>query len=232
MKLLNVDFHALQDIKRNYGIRTYSKKEPTPKLTLHKFKMPPHDELQKQHKAYLKKRGFDPDYIAQYWQVKGTGVVSMLDGANFKHRILAPIDWQGQTVSWQTRDITNKATNKYITCSKEREIIHHKHILYGKTEKWKDVGFLVEGITDVWRLGPLAFATFGIKYKPAQLRIIAKQFRRVFILFDNDPQAVIQAAKIKADLLFRNVEAIVIPMESDPASMKQTDANNLIKDLL
>jgi DNA primase len=156
----------------------------------------------------------------------------MLDGANFKHRILAPIDWKGETVSWQTRDITNKATNKYITCSKPREIIHHKHILYGKTEKWKDVGFLVEGITDVWRLGSLAFATFGIKYKPAQLRIIAKQFKRVFILFDSDPQAIIQAQKIKADLIFRNVGAIIIPMESDPGAMKQKDANNLIKDLL
>jgi DNA primase len=231
MNVLKVDYRQVREIQKQYDIHVHTK-QPIKKLTLHKFKYPPHQELQKRHRLYLEKREFDPDYIQQYWKVKATMPISMLDGNNYKNRLLVPIEWKGQNVSWQTRDVTGKAVNKYVTCSKEREIMHHKHILYGKTEKWKDTGFLVEGVTDVWRLGPLALATFGIKYKPAQLRIIAKQFKRVFILFDSDPQAVKQAEKIKADLRFRNVEAIITPIETDPADMKQQNANDLIKDLL
>lgn len=189
--------------------------------------------LQRQHQSYLVKRGFDPEKIARKWGLLGTGPVSSLDGADYKHRILAPIRWHDSQVSFQTRDITNKAKHKYKACTKERELVHHKEILYGDQSEWGDVGICVEGVTDVWRFGPKAFAVFGIGFKTPQIRaIIQAKFKRVFVVFDNDPQAQIQANKLVSELKFAGVKAFQTTiLNGDPAAMKQDDADSLVKEL-
>ena len=120
-----------------------------------------------------------------------------------------------------------------MACPKERERIHHKHILYGKQEEWKSTGICVEGITDVWRFGIIAFATFGIEYTPVQLRQIAKTFQRVPVVFDGEEsQSIKQANKLVADLKFRGVDAFRVDIDGDPGSMSQEEANYLIKQLI
>ncbi len=42
---------------------------------------------------------------------------------------------------------------------------------------------------------------------PAQLRVIAKTFNRVAVVFDDEPQATEQAYRLVEDLKFRNVDA-------------------------
>ena len=91
---------------------------------------------------------------------------------------------------------------------------------------------MVEGPTDVWRLGSLAFAVSGIKYTPIQVRNISKAFKQVAIVFDADPQAKIQATKLVAELRFRGVDAFRVDIEGDPGSMKQEDADYLVKNLI
>jgi len=103
--------------------------------------------------------------------------------------------------------------------------------LYGKQEYWTDTGICVEGPTDVWRFGFQAFATSGIKYTPAQVRVIAKTFKRIFVVYDDDPQAVIQAKKLVAELQFRGLKAIRVTIEGDPGSMKQDEADYFVKQL-
>jgi DNA primase len=184
------------------------------------------------HRQYLIRRGFDPDELGKLWNLVGTGPISKLDGLDFKHRIIIPIVWDQKEVSFTSRDITNKHPLRYITCPKDRELIHHKEIIYGRQEYWKDIGICVEGPTDVWRLGVNSFATFGIKYIPQQVRIIAKTFKRVAVVYDDDPQAVVQAKKLVADLRFRGVDAFHVPIVGDPGGMKQEDANYLIKQII
>ena len=43
------------------------------------------------HEQYLLSRGFDPRKLVEDWGLMGTGPISLLDGINFKHRIIAPI---------------------------------------------------------------------------------------------------------------------------------------------
>lgn len=189
-------------------------------------------ELQPQHVKYLESRNFDPDYLVQEWGLLGTGPVSMLDGINFSYRILAPILWNADEVTFQTRDITNRHPLRYLACPENREIMKHKHILYGKQNKWGDIGICVEGITDVWRLGEFSFCTFGIKFTYAQLRLISNTFKRVFVIFDDESQAQQQAKELVADLRFRGVDSERIVIKGDPASMPQNEANYLVKTLL
>jgi len=219
-KLLGIRVSDARIIIREYGgvskLHAPIKKEPIvrPKA----LKLPSNTQpLQKQHKSYLLKRKYDPTYLQNDWHVVGTGPISLLDGLNYGHRILAPIFWQGRMVSFQCRDITGKAELKYLTCPKSREIIHHKHILYGieeRFEKW-DVCICTEGVFDVWRIGKYGVCTFGIKYTPEQLRLLAR-FERVVVWFDQEKQAQEQASKLIGELRFRGVRTGRIFTDTDP----------------
>ena len=234
-KLINVSEQEARIIIKQYGfsLSSISVKEPVVRIRAKAHRLPSGTmPLQSNHKRYLEKRGFDPDKLEKQWNLLGTGPLSKLDNIDFKHRIIIPIFWDGKQVSYTSRDITNKNKLKYITCPKDRELIHHKNILYGKQSKWKETGICVEGPADVWRLGIDSFATFGIKYTPKQVRVIAKIFKRVAVIFDDDPQAILQSNKIVAELKFRSVDAFRVDIEGDPGSMKQEDADYLIKQLI
>lgn len=65
-------------------------------------------ELTKLHKRYLASRNFDWRYIQNMWGVKGTSFTSRLDKTSHKYRLYIPFYWNGQEVTFQTRDVTNK----------------------------------------------------------------------------------------------------------------------------
>lgn len=188
--------------------------------------------LTEQHKKYLLSRKFDPDVIEQTWQVKSTGPVSKLDNMSYSHRILIPFVWNGEVVSFDTRDVTGKQQNKYQACPKEREIVEHKRILYGLQEQWSDTGICVEGPTDVWRLGVNAFATSGIKYTYAQVKLMAMTFKNIAVIYDDESQAQKQAKKLISELLFRGVNAWNVKIKGDPGSLPQKEANKIVKDIM
>jgi len=231
-KLLNINEKAAKRLIKQYGGHTQT---PKPKIKIRRksHQLPSGiTNLTSSHKQYLLRRGFDADRLEQEWNLMSTGPISQLDGISYKHRIIAPIFWNGERVSFQGRDATGKHSKKYMACPKDRELIHHKEILYGKQSEWRTTGICVEGITDVWRLGTAAFATFGIKYTPKQLRLVAKRFERVAVVFDDDPQATEQAYNLVSELKFRGVDAFRISIEGDPGNMKQEEANYLLKQIL
>lgn len=219
-----------------FGGRPRHKKITKEVVRMKAFRLPSDtSRLARRHKDYLEKRGFDPDYLEQYWGLRSTGPVSTLDGSDYGNRILIPIywgsEWGSTMVSFQCRTTANKDT-KYKTCSKERELVHHKHILYGKQRRWKATGICVEGVTDVWRFGPSTFAVFGIEYKLQQVREICRNFERVAVCFDDDPQAVVQAKKLVSELRMRGIDAFRVPIVGDPGGMEQEEADKLVKEIM
>lgn len=186
------------------------------------------------HRKYLINRGFDPDYLEEKYKILGTGPFSKLDKLDYKHRIIIPFIWEEEQVSFDSRDITNKHSYKYMACPAERERISHKEILYGNQESWTDTIIIVEGPTDVWRFGDHSAATSGIKYTPKQVRLIASTFKRVFVCFDSgEPQAAASALSLVAELKFRGIDSRTVFVESgDPGSMSQTNADKFVKMLL
>lgn len=236
VKLLHVNEDEVYSIVRKYdtGLRRIYSESDDVKLRIgnRKFKFPSNTtKLTERQKNYLTSRNFDADKLEREWHLLGTGPASVLDNISYKHRIVAPIYWNRECVSFQARDYTNKQTLRYITCPKQREIVHHKNIVYGNQEKWTNTAIIVEGITDVWRFSARSCATFGIEYTQTQIHVIAKNFERAFVIFDSEEQAQKQAEKLVAELLFRNVDAMKIEVDDDPGSMSQDDADYLVKSL-
>jgi len=185
---------------------------------------------------YLNKRGFDWDRLIKEYGVLGTTPSSQLDNGEgkiipYSYRILTPIFWQSKQVTFQCRDYTDKQILKYMACPKLREIIHHKHIIYPQPKTRK--GIIVEGTFDVWKLGKGSHAVLGIEYTREQVRIIANAFDEVMILFDPEPQATVQANKLKQELLFRGVKAhVYTDLDTDPGDLSEDDAKHLVNELI
>ncbi len=233
--LLRISLPEAKEMCRKYGGKSKAKNVDSLILNQKPFMLPSRTmPMAEQHKRYLIKRRFDPDYIEQVWGVQGTGPVSRLDNISFAHRLVMPIYWDNSIVSFQTRDITGKHFLRYISCPEQREIVKHKHIFYQAipSKETSRTCICVEGVTDAWRFGREAIATFGIKYTKHQVRAISKRFDKVFVVFDDDPQAIIQADKLVAELTFRGVDATAIRIKGDPADMSQKEADALKADLL
>jgi len=205
------------------------------KVSIYPLKLPyPTIKLNEVGKRYLRGRGFDPERLEREWGVLQTGPTCFLDMARYDNRILIPIYWGREMVSFQSRDITGESEKKYLACPSRREKTKHKNVVYGKEERWPETDSLiiVEGITDVWRLGGYSVATFGISFTTEQVLLLSKMAGRFFIIFDNEPQAQEQARKLAVKLKALGRRAYVETVEEDPGSMKQEEADYLVKNLL
>lgn len=204
------------------------------KVVVQSFILPTNLEtLSKQHKQYLINRNFDPEKIERIWKIQGTGMHSKLGKQDWKWRIFVPIYWENKIQTFLGRSLSNdKDGKRYLVCPETRALINIKHTLYGREDKWGKSIVVVEGVTDVWRLGIGAVALYGIKYKLRQVRELKKRFKRIHIVFDDDPQAQQQALKLQAELkILGGVEAIIHTITGDPGSMTDDDAKHLMKQL-
>jgi len=118
--------------------------------------------LTKGHKDYLINRRFDPDYLEAKYGLLGTGPVG-----DCSHRIVVPVFYQGQMVSWQARDITGKSELRYKSCAPAHEVMNHKRLIYNIDHCPRQSILVVEGFTDCWRFGDHCGATFGTTFTKA-----------------------------------------------------------------
>lgn len=187
-------------------------------------------DLTKLHKQYIRKRNYNVNEITDLWKIQSTGPV----GKN-KHRIYIPIMYMEQPVSYQCRTIQPNVDLRYITCKPEHEKMFHKNTLYGVDHALSDTLVVVEGITDVWRLGPGAVATFGTSYTTEQMLQIAR-YSNVFILFDPEIAAQKKANKLANEVAMinkGNVHIITLDdTDIDPGDLPQDEADQLMHDIL
>lgn len=183
-------------------------------------------DMSHRHREYLISRDFDPEKLEKIWELQGTG-----PNGGYKHRIIAPIYFKGQLVSYQGRDITGCHELKYKACSKYREVLEHKNTLYGIDLVKGNSIVIVEGITDTWRLGPGSVATFGIKFRGPQVAMM-RSFENRFILYDDDPQAIYQADRLFHILSGFPGHTEVFDIEGDPGDMSQNDADNFMREYI
>ncbi len=61
---------------------------------------------------------------------------------------------------------------------------------------------------------------------------MVKNFRRIAVCFDDDPQAIVQANKLVSELRMRGIEAFRVPIVGDPGAMSQADADKLVKEIM
>lgn len=231
-KLLRVNYEEAQRIVENFQTKGTRRKE-TLTIKADSVEFPAGtSKMIKPHKDYLKSRQFDPDLLERIWGLKGTGPIG-----SYRWRVIAPITYNGRLVSYQGRDISKFSDLRYKACPSHEEAIDHKKVLYGYDQtRGKDRCIVVEGITDVWRLGEGAVCTFGIEYTNAQVKLL-RSFDLVFVAYDQgdntseEKAAAKQARKLASELsAFTSVEIIDIG-EGDPGDLEQSEADNIMKEL-
>lgn len=244
MALTGMAFAEAKKVIKKYEMLKGDEEEQADNIDLAKvplsLEMPERNKMlfTPREKAYLSNRDFDPEKIAKTWGVYGAGHLAYCKCGkmhDYRFRIVIPIVYREKCVSFTARAISKNLTEKYLSCPENAEAMHHKHILYGMDHAKGPNAIIVEGPTDVWRLGFGAIATFGIKYTQQQLLLIARTYQSVTILFDPEDEAQLQAHRLCAELLGLGVRAetenlyAINPEASDPADLLQEDANEFMR---
>ena len=231
-KLLGVNGKRAKELLRKYGgrvrVKRPKRRSPLPKV-VPAIKLPAgHGPLLENRGAvqYLIKRRYDPAELVKTWGLVACGPLGL-----YKHRIILPVHFRGRIVSYQGRDYTGKAKVPYMACKKEDESVHHKDILGGLEQaRGMDHAFLVEGMFDMFRLGPGAVCCFGISYRPPQVRLLANTFKSVTVVLDGgEEQARAASRRICADLVQRGVAVQEVFLDDgDPDELPPQEVARLL----
>ncbi len=184
---------------------------------------------------YLRSRNFDPIYIRDKYQVQQTSGHSILNHAghksDFKYRLILPIYMNRKLVSYTGRDYTGLTDIRYKHVFIEACIIPPSSCLYNM-DTVKDKCIIVEGITDVWRMGDGVISLQGIKYTKEQIRyLVDKDLKKVVILFDSGKEdEARKLAKILSSLI-PVVQVAHLP-EGDPGELSDIEAVKIKHQLL
>lgn len=161
------------------------------------------------HAKYLKKRGFNPQELTPYYNLKFTGhnaqyVKDDQTRIDFRYRVLAPVMMHGKIVNFIGRDVTEtESAIRYKNCPNEEAIITTKDCLYN-SDGIKDIAIIVEGPTDVWNIGFGAVGVIGIKVTKRQIAYLQElHLKKVVLLFD-------EGAKEEEDKL-HDILSIFVP---------------------
>lgn len=192
-------------------------------ITAEKLELPETiKELQPLHRSYLHSRNFS-EKIYEKYKLRCFGHVG-----EYNFRFFIPFFYKGHMVTFTTRDVTNKSRIRYLTCPVEKSIIPVKQTLYN-IDNAKDVAIVVEGPTDVWRIGDGAVALHGVNYTPAQIKLLA-EFRKVYVLLD--ATAMNEAEKLAMDIApFTDVEILELKT-GDPADLPESEVKKLRERIL
>lgn len=205
------------------------KKKNTVKIKRNeKLELPEHTSLRVSGAKYIESRGFDVDkFISQ------SGVVQGKKDTEYDGFIIFPIYMENILVSYVARDITGGYYSRYKICNKEDELIEHKSILAGYDECDNEDVIVVEGIFDRFKFPEYScLATLGVTFSNAQISLLRKKYKRVFVMYDGEVEANKQANKLVQELSIRNVDAYNIQLASgDPAELSYIEAEGIRNEL-
>jgi len=186
---------------------------------------------------YLKKRGFNAEFIHNEYHLAYTGGDSFLKTkettSNFNYRIIAPIIMNNKLVSYIGRDYTEQRSPKYMQPLIESCITTPKNSIYNYDAlKQHDNCIIVEGITDMWKLGGKTIAVMGKVVTTEQIAFLAeKQINTATILFD-------EGGRPEAETLAYNLTGIVSQVKiaelegGDPGDLDSIEAITIRTQLL
>jgi len=166
------------------------------------------------HRRYLQDRGFDPEFLEKKYFLKGC-----LGVGRYRLRIIAPVFLGGRMVSFVARDVTGRQEPKYLACSDSKSIIPLRQTLYN-IDTVTDKVVVVEGVTDVWRIGDGAVATLGKAFTQEQVRLLVRTgVREALVLLDSDAEE--RAKRLAAQLAGFIKTEVGLLDEGDPCDMDE-----------
>lgn len=158
------------------------------------------------HARYLLNRGFDLDHIQQEYHVMACYTVG-----RYRHRVIIPIYLNGVLVNFIARDITGKAEKKYLMAPNREALVPGEQLLYNLDRAGRSVA-LVEGATDVWRIGPGAVGVLGTKLTEEKISLLPQRgVERAFVVYDQDAAERGMELAWRVSKLVKHVENIWLP---------------------
>lgn len=188
------------------------------------------DKLPSNHEAviYLAGRGFDPAKIGRFYNVHWC---TKSDRFICQDRLIIPIYHRKKMVGWQARaaydcDWKQSYVPKYYTApgTPRRQILYN----FGNAVYYQ-TGVIVEGVTDVWRVGPQAVCTLGATMTMQQQSLFKRGFKNYagVLLFDPDvkdkvKEKVDQLVAAMATKLKSGFCRVNLPEGTDPGSLDRS----------
>ena len=176
------------------------------------------------HRNYLLSRGFDPDFLSKKYKLQA---VYNTGTQKYRFRIIVPIFIEGKMVSFVAAAILrSEGVVKYLNCSPEESIIPVNHCLYNY-DSISDIVVIVEGVTDVWRMGDGFVASFRKGMTSEQIVLLTqKKLKKVFIMYDADAtkNAISLADKLQG--IIPSVEVLELD-KGDPADLTMEEAQEI-----
>jgi len=180
------------------------------------------------HKDYLIRRRFDPEALAHDWGLRAVGPF----GGDWAWRLLIPIyDQMGAEVSYTSRALSDARGPRYLTLSNEKSLKDPRSLLYGEQHVQENVILVVEGPSDVWRIGRGAVATLGTSWTKEQAEKLRKYKTRL-IMFDNERPAQKLARKLAAAVASApGTTEIITGLVTDPGDLTPSEVAELRMEL-
>ena len=179
------------------------------------------------HYEYLENRGFNPVEIEKKYKIKAMGRAKYIEDKKFEYRIIIPMIQNNIIVNFTARDFSGKRFPKYVNCQNENSAIPIKNLLYN-IDSVRDIALVVEGATDVWKIGDGAVAVMGMEFTMSQINLLLqKKIKKAFIMFDAEERAQKQAKKIAKILSGFIPTAIIYLDHGDPGDLSQKEVNDI-----
>lgn len=227
--LLNTTYRHSKKIADEYGWVPYFDQAQGQIEGSEEVKIAGLTTLRKIHIDYLKRRNFDHNMLEHRYRIQANYTVG-----RFPYRIVIPVFDNGVLVNSTSRDVTDQQQERYLSLSNSEAIIPIKECVYNIDVPLPNDNLLVvEGPFDVWRIGGATVSLFGTAFKTAQvMRIVSKCPRKVFILFDSEPEAQKNADKLAHCLapFVNHVQVVELP-GGDPGDLTETQASNVRAEL-
>lgn len=196
--------HLRQDIKERY-------------LTNENILPKGVEPLNDQQRDYLRSRGFNPEQLIRLYGLQSAGITG-----DYKYRIIAPVLLKGRVVNFTAMAPMKGVDPKYKHCPNEKALYPMKELVYN-IDSVTDTVLVLEGITDVWKMGPGAVALMGMEWTTKQVLILAETgVKKAVTMFDGEPLAIKRAKELARTLssLIPKVETIELS-KGDPGDFDE-----------
>lgn len=164
---------------------------------------------------YLNKRNFDYSITEKY-------NLMISQSTYYIGRIIIPIYFEDKLVSFTSRDYTGRQDNRYKNAPLFMSTERIKNMLYNydNAKEYEHI-YLLEGPTDVWRMGSDSMSVFksslSLKQRNILLKLSKKSLNSITIIFD--PMASMRAYIAADDLspFIKNIKVVRLEGEKDVA---------------
>jgi hypothetical protein len=215
-RLLAIPSGEVNQVLAQYETRNVAVARLNKRIPLAKHLQLPTDTFTPAERKYLLSRNFSPRYLHEKYGVVGGGIAG-----EWKYRIIIPLIINGKIVSWTGRTILSKKKAdelkipRYKNLSIEESCVNPKTSLFNLDNCNKSRVILTEGAFDCFMLGDNSMCCFGSALTEEQIAVIAGRFEKVFILFDNEPEAQEKARKYGMQIASMGVEVEVVNAYED-----------------